>query len=139
MTNPLDHVGQLCEWLGATDIAVLELCGPSGTLRLSNDGSSVRVHNIDESTPASPHEIAVGAPSPGIFLDRHPLHERAMAAVGAHFQAGEPLGFLQVGPLLTPVASPQAGTVVEVLVEHGTVVGYGEPLFQLQSSEGVVR
>jgi acetyl-CoA carboxylase biotin carboxyl carrier protein len=135
MINPLDHVDRLSAWLKDTDIALFELSGPNGTLRLSNDGASVRVVAGEAPTPAQA-SIAVRAPSLGVFLDRHPLHERAIATVGATVQAGEPLGFLQVGPLLTAVPAPQAGTVIDSLVEHGMVVGYGTSLFELQPTEG---
>jgi acetyl-CoA carboxylase biotin carboxyl carrier protein len=135
MTNPLDHIEQLSVWLRDTDIGLLELSGPAGAARLLHDGSSVHVVDASDSTPV-PAPIAVLAPSLGVFLERHPLHDRAIATIGAAIQAGAPLGFLQVGPLLSAVPAPQAGTVTEVLVAHGTVVGYGTPLFELQPTEG---
>ena len=64
MTNPLDHVEQLGAWLRDTDIALLELRGPPGTLRLSSDGTSVRVVDADEPSAAAAPTIAVRALSP---------------------------------------------------------------------------
>ena len=78
MRNPLDHVDELCAWLAATDIGLLELIGPTGTLRLLHDGASVEIQDVDETDAA------------------------------------------------------QRGTVTDVLVERGKVVGFGTPLFELQ-------
>jgi acetyl-CoA carboxylase biotin carboxyl carrier protein len=134
MTNPLDHADKLCAWLDATDIGLLELKGPKGTLRLLHDGSSVKIQDVDEAdaTRSCGAGLVVRAPTVGIFLDHHPLCERPLAPIGADVLADMPMGFLQVGPLLTPVSAPQGGTVTDVLAEHGKVVGYGAPLFELQ-------
>ncbi|MGY8630979.1 biotin/lipoyl-containing protein [Bradyrhizobium sp. 14AA] len=136
MSNPLDHVDKLSAWLKDADLALLELRGPSATLRLVNDGASVRVVEGEESPSVDAPSMTVRAPSPGIFLDGHPLHERAIALAAADVRAGDPLGFLQIGPLLLAVPAPRAGTVTDVLVAHGTIVGYGTPLFVLQPIEG---
>jgi len=136
MSNPLDRVDQLSVWLKEADLALLELRGPSATLRLVNDGASVRVGEGEESPSVDVPSMTVRAPSPGIFLDRHPLHERAIALVAADVRAGDPLGFLQIGPLLLAVPAPRGGTVIDVLVAHGTMVGYGAPLFVMQPIEG---
>jgi len=136
MSNPLDHVDQLSVWLKDAGLALLELRGPSATLRLVNDGASVHALEGEESPPVDAPSTTVRTPSLGIFLDRHPLHERAIAFPAANVRAGDPLGFLQIGPLLLAVPAPQAGTVTDVLVVHGTVVGYGAPLFVLRPTEG---
>lgn len=136
MSNSLDHVDQLSTWLKDANLALLELRGPSATLRLVNDGVSVRVVQGEESPSVDPLSMTVHAPSPGIFLDRHPLHERAIALVAADVRVGDPLGFLQIGPLLLAVPAPRAGTLTNVLVAHGRIVGYGKPLFVLQPIEG---
>jgi acetyl-CoA carboxylase biotin carboxyl carrier protein len=134
MRNPLDHVEQLSAWLAATDIGLLELKGPTGTLRLLHDGSSVQIQNVDGRDTPQFHAdtFVVRAPAVGIFLDRHPLCERAAAPIGAELVADAPLGFLQVGALLTAVPAPWRGSVTSVLAEHGKIVGYGTPLFELQ-------
>lgn len=138
MSNPLDHVDRLSAWLKDANLALLELRGPNATLRLVNDGASVRVVKGERSPRVAAPSITVRAPSPGIFLDRHPLHGRAIALVAADVRAGDPLGFLRIGPLLVAVPAPRAGTLTDVLVAHGTIVGYGTPLFTLQPIEGEI-
>ena len=136
MSNLLDHVDQLSAWLKDANLGLLEPRGPGATLRLVNDGASVRVVEGEESPSVDAPSMTVRAPSPGIFLDRHPLHERATALVAADVRAGDPLRFLQIGPLLLAVPAPRAGTLTDVLIAHGTIVGYGTPLFILQPIEG---
>ncbi len=44
MSAPFDHLDQITDWLKATDIAVFELCGREGGVRLSRgvDGTFER-------------------------------------------------------------------------------------------------
>ncbi|WP_271621512.1 hypothetical protein [Bradyrhizobium sp. CCBAU 51745] len=123
-------------WLKDANLALLELRGPNATLRLVNDAASVRVVEGEESSSLDAPPLTVRARSPGIFLDRHPLHERAIALVAVDVRAGDPIGFLQIGSLLLAVPAPRAGTLTDVLVAHGAIVGYGTPLFALQPIEG---
>jgi acetyl-CoA carboxylase biotin carboxyl carrier protein len=134
MADAFDHVDQLCAWLASTDIGLLELKSPTRTLRLLHEGTTVAVQTVDEADAIRQQQPAllVRASAPGAFLCRHPLRERAIIAIGEEFHAGDPLGFLQVGPLLLPVVAPLAGAVTNVLARHGTIVGYGAPLFELQ-------
>jgi acetyl-CoA carboxylase biotin carboxyl carrier protein len=136
MTNPLDHVEQLGTWLKDTGIGLLELRGPHGTLQLLSDGTSARVVGAEQPLSTEAPTAAVRASSPGVFLDRHPLHVEPIVSIGADVRADGPLGFLQVGPLLTPVLAPCAGTLVDVFATHAAIVGYGEPLFELLPMEG---
>ena len=135
MADAFDHVDQLCAWLASTDIGLLELKSPTQTLRLLHEGTAVAVQTVDEADAIRQQQptLFVRASAPGAFLCRHPLRERAIIAIGEQVHAGDPLGFLQVGPLLLPVRAPLAGTVTDVLAQHGTIVGYGAPLFELQS------
>ena len=135
MTDALDHVDQLCAWLADTDINLLELRSPTRTVRLVYDGTRVTIETVDGTEGAHPSALVVRAPAPGIFLQQHPLRDRAIAAIGEDVAADAPLGLLQIGPLLLPVSTPLAGTVTDVLARHGTIVGYGTPLLELQPFE----
>ena len=121
-----DDLRQLSAWLAATDIALLDLRGPGVHLRLRNDGAGAEV--VAE-TAAMP--IVARAASVGIFLHRHPLHETPLAPPGLGVLAGQTIGLLQIGSLLLPVHAPRDGTLRATLVAHGTAVGYGTPLVEL--------
>ncbi|UUZ69059.1 acetyl-CoA carboxylase biotin carboxyl carrier protein subunit [Polaromonas sp. P2-4] len=138
---------QLAAWLAGTDIGLLELCTPQGHVRLRRDdavpenyvceelqghaGAPVPVSVAASAVPATPPAVAS---SVGIFLHHHPLRGTPLAPPGAQVQAGQTVGLLQIGALLLPVAAPQAGVVASMLKAHGSLVGYGTALVELQPS-----
>jgi acetyl-CoA carboxylase biotin carboxyl carrier protein len=117
----------LSRWLDGTGIDRLELSGPEGSLVLGRAGLA------QFGAPDAAATTDVAAPSLGVFLDRHPLHPDPVAAIGEEVAAGDPLGFLQVGALLTTVRAPSAGIVSERLAAPMELVGYGTPLLRLQA------
>jgi acetyl-CoA carboxylase biotin carboxyl carrier protein len=126
-----DDIRRVAAWLAATDIGVLELRGPGTALRLRQRGAEVAVDEIEaESAPS----LIVNAASVGVFLHRHPLRTDDLAPPGSAVVAGQVLGLLQTGPLLLPVTAPADALVQELLVAHGTAVGYGTPLAALLPS-----
>ena len=133
----IDLVQQLSAWLVDTDIGLLELRGPDRQvqLRLRNDGGGAAIRQESVAAPsasARPPTSVMNSPSVGVFLHRHPMRESALAPAGTRVREGQPLGLLQVGALLLPVCAQQAGTVTGLRVAHGTVVGYGTPLIDLE-------
>jgi acetyl-CoA carboxylase biotin carboxyl carrier protein len=132
----IDHLQQLSAWLAATDIALLELRGPGGHIRLRHDGASVElVEDLPppaDEPPAHAARVTVAAGSVGVFLHSHPLHNVPLAPPGATVRAGQPLGLLQIGALLLPVTAPTDATVIETLVADGAAVGFATPLIELE-------
>ena len=133
----IDHLQQLSAWLAATDIALLELRGPGGHIRLRHDGASVDL--VEDAAPATADEppahaprLTVAACSVGVFLHSHPLHTAPLVRPGTHVRAGQPLGLLQIGSLLLPVVATQDATLIGALVAHGETVGFGTPLIELE-------
>ena len=133
----IDHLQQLSAWLAVPDIALLELRGPGGHLRLRHDGASVEL--VEDEAPATADELPAHAPrltvtacSVGVFLHGHPLHTAPLVRPGAHVRAGQPLGLLQIGALLLPVVATQDATLIGPLVADGESVGFGTPLFELE-------
>ncbi len=133
----IDHLQQLSAWLAATDIALLELRGPGGHIRLRHDGASVEL--VEDLPPpadepaAHAARVIVVASSVGVFLHSHPLHSAPLARPGVNVRAGQPLGLLQIGSLLLPVTAPTVATVIETLVADGETVGFATPLIELEA------
>ena len=94
-------------------------------------GTSAEPLAVEEATEPEAATIAVAAPGVGTFLRTHPLHDRPLAAAGDAVGAGKPVAALQVGALLLPVVAPAAAVVIDAAVEDGTLVGYGDRLFDL--------
>jgi acetyl-CoA carboxylase biotin carboxyl carrier protein len=133
-----EQLRQMAAWLAGTDIGLLELRTPHGTVRLGRNGSpAAEVVQLNEPTPdegiaPGPAPTVVTASSVGAFLHAHPLHDAPVVRAGERVAAGQDLGLLQIGPLLLPVDAPVAGRVTLVHVETGRTVGYGTPLFELR-------
>jgi acetyl-CoA carboxylase biotin carboxyl carrier protein len=66
-----------------------------------------------------------------VFLHNHPLAAAPLVRTGERVDAGQTIGLLKIGPLLLPVAAPQAGIVGGVHAADGLAVGYGTPLVDL--------
>ena len=133
-----DELKQMAAWLADTDIGLLELRTPGGNVRLGREpapgGEIVQLEDDaqhDESLQA-PRAIA-SAPTVGVFLHAHPLHDKPVVRMGERVKAGQGLGLLRIGPLLLPVTAPAAGQVTGVREDTGTAVGYGAALFELRA------
>jgi len=119
---------QLAAWLANTDIGLLELRTPNGTLRLGRQGDEIIELPSEE---AEPELLSIRAPSLGVFLQSHPLTAVPLVRIGQRVEAGQTIGLLKIGPLLLPVTAPQAGIVDGILAADGLAVGYGAQLFDL--------
>jgi len=58
---------------------------------------------------------------------------------GSHFDKGDPLYIIEVMKMFNKVYAPFAGTITGVLVETGTVVRKGQPLFKIRPDEVLVE
>lgn len=120
---PSPDIAQIAIWLAATDIAELELTGPGTHIHLR--------HPAVTPTAPLPSRHTVTAPSLGVFLHRHPLHDTPLAPAGTAVAPGDLLGLLRIGSLLLPVTAPLAATVAGFHAAHDSLVGYGTPLVEL--------
>ncbi len=69
------------------------------------------------------------APMVGIF---HVVD--GLAKVGSNIETGMVVGAIESMKLLNDVVSDSSGSVVEVMVEDGTPVEYGQPLYKIESA-----
>jgi acetyl-CoA carboxylase biotin carboxyl carrier protein len=125
-----DEIAELAAAMAAAGVARLELTGPVVRLVLGR-GTSAEPLAVEEATEPEAATIAVAAPGVGTFLRAHPLHDRPLAAAGDAVAVGQALAVLKVGALLLPVVAPSAAVVIDAAVEDGTLVGYGDRLFDL--------
>ncbi|MBT2321989.1 acetyl-CoA carboxylase biotin carboxyl carrier protein subunit [Variovorax paradoxus] len=132
-----EQLQQLATWLAGTDIGLLELRTPEGSLRLGrNSASPGEIVQLDaRDDDGAPAPAIATAPSVGMFLHGHPLHPAALVRIGERVSMGQAVGLLQIGPLLLPVGAPQAGVVAAVRVAAGHTVGYGTALLELERIE----
>jgi acetyl-CoA carboxylase biotin carboxyl carrier protein len=144
-TPTIDHdvIRDLAKLLDETGLTEIEF---------ERDGVSVRVaRNLGVPARARTAEIAVAAPMlaavpvpgpadpsqhPGVVVSpmvgtayRGPAPgARPFVDVGSQVKAGDPLVIIEAMKTMNQILAPRSGTVVQILVEDGQPVEYGEPL-----------
>ena len=137
----IDHhvIQQLSVWMSERGLDLLELTTPEASLCLQRDTPGNCVSRVsgplpsDATSSASPTNALVKkdgfyelkTPSPGLYLDRHPLSAQPLVSSGTSIEAGQLVGFLQIRSLLLPLRSAEAGRVVSLPQDPGVTVGYG--------------
>jgi acetyl-CoA carboxylase biotin carboxyl carrier protein len=148
-TPPIDHeaireLAKLLDETGLTEIA------------LERDGVSIRVarHSGAAIGRAWPIEPALAAPGtitnmpaaidpaqhPGVvaspmvgtaYLAPEP-GARPFVDIGASVKTGEPLMIIEAMKTMNQIPAPRPGTVIQILVEDGQPVEYGQPLMIIE-------
>jgi len=127
-----EELAEIAAAMAAAGIARLEITGPDVNLTLGREAPSIPPDVQDAAeADANAEVIAVTAPGVGTFLRTHPLHDRPLADRGETVAAGQAIALLQVGALLVPVVAPTGGLIVDAAADDGTLVGYGDRLFDL--------
>lgn len=101
--------------------------GASITLVLPEEGSVA-------ARPALPPRMVL-SPGMGVFTPRHPLAAEPYVRPGSAVKPGDILALLAVGPVLTAIEAPFAGTVRRVLPEEGDLVGFEDALIEIEPLE----
>jgi len=126
-----EEIRQLARWLSEAGLGGVELQRPGVQLVLKRHLESVAVHeSIDPPTHAN--QVSIRTRGLGQLLLSHPDQPQVLIAEDNHVDKGQIVALLQVGELLLPVHSPQAGHISRVLLQHGATVGYGEAIMQLE-------
>jgi acetyl-CoA carboxylase biotin carboxyl carrier protein len=74
----------------------------------------------------------IPAPMVGIFY-RSPAPDAApFVEVGSVIEEGQTVCIIEAMKLMNEIRSPQTGTIIEVLVENGEPVEFGQPLFVIE-------
>jgi acetyl-CoA carboxylase biotin carboxyl carrier protein len=82
--------------------------------------------------PAMPKGDVVKSPMVGtVYLQANPGADRFIRP-GAQVAAGQTLLIIEAMKTMNPVPSPRAGRVVEILVEDGQPVEFGQPLVVIE-------
>lgn len=132
---------EIFAWLAPTSICELELQTAESHLRLRREPQAAdntvvvspggTTASAPKAEPNAP-QLFAKAPCVGTFLHRHPLRDEDLAPTGSTVSAGQIIGLLQVGALLMPLEAPANGIVIEHLIKHGSIAGYGAALIALQ-------
>jgi len=123
--------------------AALETAGVDG-MEIAQDARTVRiviergglgaVVQVDalRPSPAATPAISVAAPLAGLFCGAHPASFAPPLELPREVVTGDMLGFIRIGPILLPIKASGTGTLMRSLAGDGSLVGYGDPLFEIE-------
>jgi acetyl-CoA carboxylase biotin carboxyl carrier protein len=141
-----EQLQRLVHLLDKSDVSEIEVKRVSVGMRLvlrkakAAEGSNLQVAvppSVDVEEPASPVDTkhAVTAPLVGVFHSWAKPRGASLVSVGDTVKAGQRVGTIQSLNVLNEVETPVGGRVVEILVEDGHPVEYGQPLMTIDSVE----
>lgn len=145
---PIDHeaireLARLLDETGLTEIAV-ERDGISIRVARNSAGSAARTRQPDSPAPltsvaATPapldpaqHPGLVASPMVGTAYRGPAPGARPFVEVGSQIKAGETLLIIEAMKTMNQIPATRAGTVLQILVEDGQPVEYGEPLMIIE-------
>jgi hypothetical protein len=109
-------------------------------LEISRSGEQLRIviassgeARIDLADNASaPSTMVVKAPMAGYFCAGHPSRPTASGSLPRPVSGREVLGFIRIGPILLPLGVDRPGILTKRLAEPDALVGFGDPLFEIE-------
>jgi oxaloacetate decarboxylase alpha subunit len=107
------------------DLASVEVRGPGLRLSLRTDSAP------GDGATAGPSPVVVTSPMVGRVRYAPGFGGSALLEVGALVEANAPVCFIEALRQRHPVPAPCRGRVVEVRIEDGQAVEYGEPLLRI--------
>lgn len=128
----VDRIERLLNLLHHSDASELEVETSTWRLRVRRQAiiaAPVAQETVTEPAKAQhePVSVVIRSPLVGFFQPRaKPLQ------VGDTVKQGETVCLIRAMGLMNEVQSPVNGRVVEVLVEEGIAVEYGQPLYRLE-------
>jgi len=147
----IKDIKAIYKFLKETDIVEFELEGAEGKLRLKRGVASGTVHfGAEHAVPALPPSAPAAAPvkeapaekaeniqivtSPmvGTFYRASAPDAPPFVELGSLVKKGQTLCIIEAMKLMNEVEGDFNGKIVQILVENGQPVEYGEPLFHIE-------
>ncbi|MBI5663961.1 MAG: acetyl-CoA carboxylase biotin carboxyl carrier protein [Nitrospirae bacterium] len=142
----LDEIKNLIELLQNTDITELQIERDGAKLKIKREkffpsvqaAPSVAKPAVEEMAAAKemPAEetkhITITSPIVGIFHRAPSPEAPPFVEVGSSVKKGQVLCIIEAMKLMNEIESDTDGTVLQILIENGHSVEYGEPLFRIE-------
>jgi acetyl-CoA carboxylase biotin carboxyl carrier protein len=141
-----DAIRELAKLLDETGLSEIEIQRDGSSIRVARNAgpSSARGRVADAAIPAavaapiaSPVETAkhpglVASPMVGTAYRGPAPGARPFVDIGSQVKAGETLIIIEAMKTMNQIPAPRSGTVIQILVEDGQPVEYGEPLMIIE-------
>ncbi|GBQ64118.1 acetyl-CoA carboxylase biotin carboxyl carrier protein [Komagataeibacter swingsii] len=142
----LTHVRRLIDLVAHAPVTELEVEEGGCRIRITRGGGgappaatpapativeAVRAPTVAAPEPPPVAQAVITAPSYGVFHLSPSPGAAPYVTVGQEVQVGQEVGLVEAMKVFNAVRATQAGTIAAVLVEDGTEVEAGTPLFRL--------
>jgi biotin carboxyl carrier protein len=123
----------LTDALTAAGVDGLEISRPGGQLRIVvAEKGGARISSTDATLRAPGLTSAVvKAPMAGRFCLDHPA-SAVPQKLPRSVSDADIVGFVGVGHILLPFRAGRSGVLIRLLAEPGALVGFGDPLFEIE-------
>ncbi|ANL30612.1 hypothetical protein AMC90_PB00294 (plasmid) [Rhizobium phaseoli] len=124
----------LTDALTAAGVAGLEISRPDGQIRIVVSGEGGARISVPAATPRASNSatVVVKAPLAGHFCAEHPAAAVTPQTLPRFVSDADILGFIRVGHVLLPLRAGHSGALTRLLAEPGALVGFGDPLFEIE-------
>ena len=146
-TPAIDHeairaLAKLLDETGLTEIAV-ERAGVSIRVARHSGGGLGRAGAVESAAPTplastplpvdpAQHPGVVASPMVGTAYLAPEPGARPFVEVGTVVKTGEPLMIIEAMKTMNQIPAPRSGTVIQILVDDGQPVEYGQPLMIIE-------
>jgi acetyl-CoA carboxylase biotin carboxyl carrier protein len=84
------------------------------------------------SAPAKPAGVTINAPTVGTFYSRPTPEDEQFVSVGSSVRPDTVVCLIEAMKVFNQITAEKSGQIVEVLVENGDPVEFGQPLFRIE-------
>lgn len=136
----LDQLRELIQLLEESNLTEIEVEQDDDRIRLRRESTPVAgVVGVGPSAPAEaaapePEGTYVTSPFVGTFYRAPSPDDNAFVEVGDQIAPGQVLCIVEAMKLMNEIEAEIAGEVVEILVESGKPVEYGDRLFRIETA-----
>jgi acetyl-CoA carboxylase biotin carboxyl carrier protein len=133
-----DVIRELAKLLEETGLTEIEFERDGTSIRVARHLSAPagRTRVVDPPLAAAPvlpvepaqHPGAIASPMVGTAYLGPAPGAKPFVEVGSHVKAGETLLIIEAMKTMNQIPAPRAGTVIQILIEDGQPVEYGQPL-----------
>lgn len=120
-----------------TSVPVTAIARPEGSTPVTAEAPAQTARSADAVSKASEPIVSanmemITSPMVGTFYSAQSPEAEAYVKVGQHIEVGQTVCIVEAMKLMNEIEAEISGKVVQILVENGQPVEYGQPLFAIE-------